>query len=91
MEFGELMDMPDMSEEQARNLLAEAGKLAKPGMLGFGGRKYDDAADACKRAANIYKMLKKGNVLLHRFFQLSVTIAHVGIYLSILLQCARSL
>lgn len=54
----------EMSEEQARNLLAEAGKLAKPGMLGFGGRKYDEAADVCKKAANIYKMLKKGARLL---------------------------
>lgn len=54
------MDLPEMSEEQARSLLAEATKLSKPGMLGFGGRKYDEAADACKRAANIYKMLKKG-------------------------------
>jgi alpha-soluble NSF attachment protein len=50
-----------MSEEQARNLLAEASKLAKPGMLGFGGRKYDEAADSCKKAANIYKMLKKNS------------------------------
>lgn len=53
-------DFPGMSEEQARGLLAEATKLAKPGMLGFGGRKYDEAADTCKKAANIYKMLKKG-------------------------------
>lgn len=57
----------EMSEEQARNLLAEAGKLAKPGMLGFGGRKYDEAADVCKKAANIYKMLKKGARLPHPY------------------------
>lgn len=57
----------EMSEEQARNLLAEAGKLAKPGMLGFGGRKYDEAADVCKKAANIYKMLKKGAWLPHPY------------------------
>jgi len=50
-----------MSEEQARSLLDEANKKAKPGTFGFGGRKYDEAGEICKKAANIYKMLKKLN------------------------------
>jgi alpha-soluble NSF attachment protein len=60
-----------MSGDDARvaELVAEAQKKIKGGFLGFGGGKYDEAAELYTKAANIYKLAQRGEAAAELFLK----------------------
>ncbi|KAJ1988344.1 vesicular-fusion protein S17 [Dimargaris cristalligena] len=59
-----------MSESEARSLMEQAAKKAtSKGWFGFGGPKYDEAADLYRQAGNGFKLGKKWNDAGHAYLR----------------------